>query len=93
MEERPDFLKGNTSLIWMHERNQGNKDWPLEGLVYVATDETGRHADLQLKSAFELHLQNTQMIVLHHPKYQPKDLKKKLKEKVLERYSELNLEF
>ena len=93
MKDYPEHVKGNTSLIWMQERLEGNKDWPLEGLIYIVTDETGRYKDIQIKKAFEIHDQGNQIIVLHHPKYAPLDLERKLKQTILEKYDELNQEY
>jgi hypothetical protein len=63
----PKHLEGNTSLIWMHQRRSGNTDWVMTGLKYITTDENGLYKQHQLEKAFELHVQEKQLIVLHHP--------------------------
>ena len=88
--KEPEHLKGNTSLIWMHHRTSGNEDWCLEGLVYVATDETGRFQDIQITQAFEIHDQGNQVIIPHHPKFTVDQLQGKVKEVIMARYKELN---
>lgn len=91
---RPEHIKGNTSLIWMYERSiNKNPNWCLEGLAYKATDETGRYQDIQITEAFEIHDQGNQIIVLHHPKYSVDKLKPHVKKKIMTRYDKLNLEY
>ena len=63
----PKHLEGNTALTWMHQRRSGNDDWMLTGLKYIETDESGAYKQHQLTSAIELHVQEKQLIVLHHP--------------------------
>ena len=65
--QHPDHMKGNTSKIWMWHRRSGNKNWIMEGIRYVVTDETGRYKNHQLSEMYELHVQENQLVILHHP--------------------------
>ncbi len=66
--KRPAHLEGNTALTWMYERRVGNQNWIMEGIKYLQTDEEGKYMeDRQIVKAFELHTQDNQLIVVHHP--------------------------
>ena len=67
IETWPSHMQSDTPMIWMYCRRMGDKNWCMRGLKYIETDDTGMYQEHQIQSAFELHVQDKQLVVLHHP--------------------------